>query len=138
MRKEKAAAAGSSSGGSRSDAGRTGQRERNGQRTDGASRSSAPQGSQQQQREPRERSSRVRPVDVEPPVQKISLEDYKPVKPRGQDDLFGTRSLLDVDVASMDQVKGENAEFVGDEQGVSADRGESDRRVTYQRSHISC
>jgi hypothetical protein len=130
MRKEKAVAAGSSTGASRSEgADRTGQRERKSHRSDGPVRPSGSSGSKAPQSgyQPREKFSRVKPMAAEPPVQRqIRLEDYAPQQPRGQDDLFGTTSLLDVDVASMDQVQGQNAEFVGNEQNLSADRGESD------------
>jgi len=124
MRKEKAASAGSSSSGaSPRYEGANRQRERNGPGNQGAARAVRKEGDQSRQ-QPREKFSRVKPMAAEPPVHQIRLEDYAPQRPRGQDDLFGTTSLLDVDVASMDQVQGQNAEFVGGEQNVPADRGE--------------
>ncbi|KAH8088032.1 hypothetical protein HD553DRAFT_307146 [Filobasidium floriforme] len=130
MRKDKAVAASSSTGGSRSQGDeRAGQRERKPYRNDKPARPSESSGSSgsrsaQSGYQPREKFSRIKPMAAEPPVQQqqIRLEDYAPQKPRGQDDLFGTTSLLDVDVASMNQVEGQNAEFVGDEQNISADR----------------
>jgi len=41
------------------------------------------------------------------------------VKPRGQEDLFGTTSLLDIDVAEMEQPADSNAEFAGAGEAVS-------------------
>lgn len=137
MRKDKAVAASSSTGGSRSQGDeRAGQRERKPYRNGEPARPSESSGSSvsratQSGYQPREKFSRVKPMAAEHPVQQqqIRLEDYAPQKPRGQDDLFGTTSLLDVDVASMDQVEGQNAEFVGDEQNISADRGWSDLKA---------
>jgi hypothetical protein len=59
-----------------------------------------------------------------PRVQQLRPSDYAPVRPRGQDDLFGTTSLLDIDVAEMNQAKGDTAEYAETGEAVPAHRSE--------------
>jgi hypothetical protein len=69
----------------------------------------------------RQRSER--PEKPHPVVQQISAEDYRPQRPRNQDDLFGTSSLLDVKLEDVTESGEQSNEFVGDANAVAADRG---------------
>jgi len=64
------------------------------------------------------------PSTPAPRIQQLRPQDYAPVRPRGQEDLFGTTSLLDIDVAEMSQAKGDNAEYAGTGEIVSTHQSE--------------
>jgi hypothetical protein len=80
----------------------------------------------QRQSQPRERTTveSSGPSTPAPRIQQLRPQDYAPVRPRGQEDLFGTTSLLDIDVAEMDQAEGENAEYAGTGEAVSTRQSE--------------